>query len=197
MKFDVIIIGGGIAGLTVAEHLQKAGFECALISEGRSIHNVDYRGFTKARGVYLNSDRVVDSLVENDKVLYVRSENMPDEQLRAEYFVLATGKFFGRGIVADMDKVYEPLFGLDVKYLEEREAWFDYNFAAHQPFLDFGVKVDAQYHPFINSKAVTNLFAVGEVVEGCTLAEKDDTKALRAAALEVAKLIIKERDARK
>lgn len=197
MKFDVIVIGGGIAGVTVAENLQSSGFDCALISEGHSIHNVDYRGFIKARGVYLNSDRVVESFIENGRVIYVRSENLPDEQLRAEYFVLATGKFFGRGIVADMDKVYEPVFGLDVQYLEDRGTWFDSNFAAHQPFLDFGVKVDAKHHPFIDSKPVENLFAVGEVVEGCTLAEKDDARAIEAAAFEVTKLIVEERDARK
>ncbi|MCQ2156582.1 MAG: FAD-binding protein [Bacteroidales bacterium] len=160
MKFDVVIIGGGASGM---EALAKySGRRVAVISKGLSIHNVAHPA---TEGVsFFEGDSVTGAELRDGKVIAVTAEKMG--RIEADEFVLATGKYFGGGIVADMTRVYEPVFGLDVEYEQDREKWFKEDFFAPQPFLDFGVKVDSKGHPSIGGVKIANLVATGEVLSG-------------------------------
>lgn len=145
------------------EALKKfGGKKVAVISRGLSIHNVEHPAM---EGVtYFEGDTATGAEVRDGKVVAVTAEKIG--RIEADEFVLATGKYFGGGLVADMEKVYEPVFGLDVEYEQDRDKWFAEDFFAPQPFLDFGVKVDGAFHPFIGGVRVENLTVTGEVLSG-------------------------------
>ena len=98
------------------------------------------------------------------RIAAVRTANLGDEPLAAGLFVLATGKFFSRGLVADMDRVYEPVFGADVDYIPDRTKWYVADFAAPQPFLNFGVRTAPDGRVLFGGIPAENLYAVGRIL---------------------------------
>ena len=163
MKFDTIVIGGGRSGLEAALEALDAGGTCAIVTFGRSTGGVDYRPFTAAGGTLLLGDKVTGAEWDGPRIASLRTANLGSTPLEADNYVLATGKFSGGGLYADMDSVRETVFGLDVRYEEDRSKWFDPDFFARQPFLDFGVATDPDGHPFAGGVKVPNLVAVGRV----------------------------------
>ncbi len=188
MKFDVIVIGGGLAGMTAAAALQGAGLRCAVIAEGLSLHLAPRNEFRKLGGTLLAGDSVNGGVIEDGRLLSVTTEKLGDVTLEADNFVLATGKYFSRGLVADMDKVYEPLFGLDVEYDADRSKWFDKSFAAHQRFLDFGLRTQDGC-ALKDGSPIVNLFPAGEVLAGISSAQEDATEAIKQSALQAVQAI--------
>ena len=175
MKFDAVIIGGGLAGMSIATALQEDGRRCALVSEGLSLHDgVSAARFRAAGGTLLAGDRVTAGTFGNGKLLSVRTEKLGDATLEAPVFVLATGKYFSRGIVADMDSIYEPVFGLDVQFDKDRSAWFSPSFSAPQRFLEFGV-LTKDGCALKDGEKIANLFPAGEVLAGVSCISEGGT----------------------
>ena len=174
--------------MTAATELQKAGFKCAVVAEGLSLHNASRREFVTAGGTLLAGDRVVGGNFGNDRLLSVCTEKLGDVDLEAGSFILATGKYFSKGLVADMDRVYEPLFGLDVQYDEDRSRWFDPSFAAPQKFLEFGLKTQ-DGRALKHGAVIENLYPAGEVLAGVSSAQGDATAKIRESALEAVNAI--------
>lgn len=172
MKFDVVIIGGGWAGRTAAGRLAETGLRVCMVSEGLSlavVHDkapyscladLQNKGVTVLRG-----DRAVEGIIAGDRVSAVLTRNLGKEMpLEADTFILAPGKFFSRGLLSDMTHIWEPVFGADVDYDADRSRWYDPDFSAHQPFLDFGVRTDDAGHIMVSGKPIMNLFATGEIL---------------------------------
>ena len=84
----------------------------------------------------------------------------------ADHFVLASGSFFSKGLIATPEKVSEPVFGADLCYAEGRENWFDKNFWNKQNYISFGAKVNSELKAGIEGKTVENLYAIGSVLGG-------------------------------
>lgn len=184
MRYDVVIIGGGLAGKTAATALQAKGLKCAVVADGLSLRDVDLKEFVAAGGSLFSGDRVVKANVEDGRVLSLVTERLEDELLVADNYILATGKYFSRGIVADMNSVYEPVFGLDVEADEDRSGWFDRDFAADQKFMSFGVRNYGQGRVALEGVVLTNLFAAGEVLAGITGIEADAKEIIVKSALD-------------
>ena len=80
--------------------------------------------------------------------------------------MLATGRFFTKGLVSTMDSIRESVFGTDVLFDEDPSRWCVEDFFAIQPFETFGVKVDEDQHPLKNGKSIVNLLAAGGILAG-------------------------------
>ena len=172
MRFDAVIIGGGYAGCTAAEALLGAGLKVCVVSEGLSLAvsgskapysrlaSIQKRGATVLRG-----DRALSAILEDGRVACVKTRNLgPETMLEADFFILASGKFFSRGLLSDKEHIWEPVFGADVEYGTDRTSWFDDDFSASQPFMGFGVKTDSSARVFVGGKALANLYAAGDIV---------------------------------
>lgn len=169
MKFDCIVIGGGATAARYALEALKEGKSCAVVASGLSLEQVDWASFVRAGGVFLKGDKVVSATLEGSRVQSLRTSNLGDDFLVADTYILATGKYFSGGLVVDMDSIYEPIFGLDLKYDSDREAWFDEDFFAPQPFMSYGVVVDEEGHPSVSGIKIENLIAAGEILASTSL----------------------------
>ena len=122
------------------------------------------RRFEVLGGTFLMGDEVTSAAMHEGIVSSITTRNLDTVRLFADHFILASGGFFSKGLASTPTQVYEPLFGLDISFAEDRNAWYDADFFASQPYMDFGVKTDAELHPFKDGEPVKNLFAIGSVL---------------------------------
>ena len=124
------------------------------------------RRFEVLGGTFLMGDEVTSAALHEGVVSSITTRNLDTARLFADHFILASGGYFSKGLVATPTQVYEPLFGLDIDYPEERKDWYDADFFAQQPFMDFGVKTDASLHAVKDGEPMKNLFCIGSVLGG-------------------------------
>lgn len=117
-------------------------------------------------GTYLLGDTVNSAEMSEDSVLGISTVNFVNIRMKADNYVLASGSFFSKGLIAVPDKVYEPVFGLDVDYSENRAQWCDSRLFAVQNYISFGVGTDSSFRPRKNNVTFNNLYAIGSVLGG-------------------------------
>lgn len=117
-------------------------------------------------GVFMPGDTVLRASIDQQRISGLYTRNHTDIPLRAQQVVLASGSFFSNGLVADLAGIREPVFGLDVFSKAERADWSHPDFFAAQPYLQFGVKTDANLRALKQGEAITNLYAIGAVAGG-------------------------------
>ncbi|WP_407402600.1 anaerobic glycerol-3-phosphate dehydrogenase subunit GlpB [Sodaliphilus sp.] len=122
--------------------------------------------FEALGGTFLNGDKAVKGEISGTKLNSIETEKLVGTRLEADNFVLATGSFMGRGIVSDYEKVYEPVLGADVDFIADRTQWTRDNVWEAQPYMEFGVKTDAQLHVMKQGKPLSNTYAAGQVLSG-------------------------------
>lgn len=122
--------------------------------------------FQMLGGNYLMGDTVVGGNLEGDKLLTVTTAKLGDMPLRANNFVLATGSFVSRGLMANYERVYEPIFDLDVDADGDREQWTRFGIMEPQAYSRYGVATDSGLHCLKHGKPIGNLYAIGSVLSG-------------------------------
>ena len=122
--------------------------------------------FVHLGGTFMLGDTVDCADIENNEVKAVYTTNHADIRLTADHYILATGSFFSRGIIARPDSVYEPIFDLDVFYDADRSKWYDADVFAPQRYMTFGVMTTDSFRALRKGVELTNLHAVGSVLSG-------------------------------
>lgn len=172
MKFDNIIIGGGHSGLQKGMELLSKGETVLAVAKGESSrrfrddsydHLQERKRFTDAGGVFFMGDTVLRGKIEDGILKAVFTANHGKTPMEAKRFWLATGSFFSKGLESSADKVWEPVFGLDLNCEGDHTSWVVPDFYADQPFMHFGVVTDCEGHPRINGEIVSNLYAIGSI----------------------------------
>jgi glycerol-3-phosphate dehydrogenase len=171
-EYDAVIIGGGRAGCSAADALSDAGLRVCVVSEGISLSAsgsdspyARLSALQKKEVTVLRGDRVLSGVVSGNSVESVTTRNLgPSTPLRARIFILAGGKFFARGLMSDKEHVWEPVFNADVFADSDRTRWYDPDFAARQPYMDYGVSTDAEGRVSVGGHFVDNLYAVGDII---------------------------------
>ncbi len=122
--------------------------------------------FMMLGGTYLMGDTAVSGTFEDDRLTAVTTTKLGDMPLRANNFVLATGSFVSRGLRADYERIYEPVFDLDVDADKDRELWTRFNVLEPQAYSRYGVATDTALRCAKQGKPVSNLRAIGSVLSG-------------------------------
>lgn len=148
--------------------------------------------FERNGGRFFLGDNVLEADFNDDgSVKSIATSNFDDIRVYADDFVLATGSFFSKGLIATPEKVYEPVFGADLTYADKRDGWFDRNFWNRQNYISFGAKVSGTLNAFINGKEISNLYAIGSVIGGAnTLYEGCGGGVAIISALKAADIIL-------
>ena len=118
---------------------------------------------------FLMGNPVTGATVKDGRCEGITVCNPPLEtEYRAESFILATGRFLGGGLWADMDRITEPLFHLPVSQPATRGDWFRERFfqvEAH-PIHGAGIVTDQALRP-VNEQGrvlLTNVRVAGSIL---------------------------------
>ena len=122
--------------------------------------------FKMLGGNYLMGDSAVSGQFDGDKLLSVTTAKLGDMPLRANNFVLASGSFISRGLIANYERVYEPVFDLDVDADSDREQWSRFGVLEPQAYSRYGVATDGDLRCLKQGKPIQNLRAIGSVLSG-------------------------------
>lgn len=122
--------------------------------------------FQELGGTYLIGDNVTQGIFEENILTNIKTRNHGDIGFRADNFILASGSFFSKGIVATPEAIIEPTFGLDVDGDDDRSNRFDENIFNDQPFMHYGIKTNEHFQASINGKTIENLYVAGSALGG-------------------------------
>lgn len=122
--------------------------------------------FIRLGGTFMPGDNVIKGDFSKGRVKRIYTVNFGDMPIEAENFVISTGSFFGHGLIATIDRIYEPVFGLDLDAGKGRTEWYDENFYASQPYMGYGVVTDNDFRPSLNGETIENLYATGALLSG-------------------------------
>lgn len=133
---------------------------------GMRLHQALKLRFQQAGGLMMPGDRALDVELVGNKVMGIHTRNHTDIPIRSEQVVIATGSFFNNGLIAEFDRVYEPLMELDMLETLPRNQWTQQNVFAKQAYMRFGVDTNHQLKPMKYGAVLENVYAIGAVLGG-------------------------------
>lgn len=122
--------------------------------------------FHELGGTILVGNKAISGEFKDNKLDSITIQQLPDEKFYADNFILATGSFLSHGIESNYNRIYEPIFDLDVESDLDRKNWTVENVYSTQPYMSYGVKVNNDFKVSKAGKIIKNLYAIGSVICG-------------------------------
>ena len=122
--------------------------------------------FQQNGGVFMLGDNVLRADMKGNRISQIYSFNHGDIPFVGQNFILATGSYFSQGLIASTEKIYEPIFDLDVTFAPNRTQWYNSDVFDAQPYQSFGSKTDNMFRCTREGKIFENLYAAGAILEG-------------------------------
>lgn len=133
---------------------------------GMNIQHKLQHYFVSLGGTFLQGDKVVKGQFDQEKLIQVETNNLAGDPLLASNYVLASGSFISQGLQSNYERVFEPIFDLDVASGETRSDWTCHNVFDAQPYMAYGVVTDNQFRTQKDGKTIENLYAIGQILNG-------------------------------
>jgi glycerol-3-phosphate dehydrogenase subunit B len=122
--------------------------------------------FMDLGGIYMLGDTVNHVDIINDNITSAFTANHGNIPIRGDEFVICSGSFFSQGLIALPDKVIDPICGLDVSYLSNRQEWYTADVFDKQNYQSFGIITDENFHGIKDDKIINNLHVCGASLGG-------------------------------
>ena len=122
--------------------------------------------FQQNGGVFMLGDNVLCADIKENRISQIYSFNHGHIPFVGQNFILATGSYFSQGLIASTEKIYEPIFDLDVTFTPNRTQWYNSDVFDTQPYQSFGIKTDSTFRCTREGKIFENLYAAGAILEG-------------------------------
>lgn len=139
---------------------------------GVRMQNMLQRYYERIGGTFFLGDKVTGGKIEDGRVQWIETANLGDDRLVADDYILATGSLLSEGIKSTPTTFYEPIFGLDIAVPESRSEWYAANFFAPQPYMNFGIATDSDFHPSLSGVQIKNLYVCGATLSDCNPLEE-------------------------
>lgn len=163
---------------------------------GLFIHNALVKRYRALGGLVLTGDTAMDGKIEKGalagccRVTGLSTEKLGPGAICAERYVLCSGSFMNRGLAAEAERIYEPVFAVDLLCSTPR---INMEVFAAQPYMEFGVVTDHSFRALKDAQLVENLWAAGQILAGNNLIKYCNAEGVQMlTALQVADNILKE-----
>jgi glycerol-3-phosphate dehydrogenase subunit B len=107
-------------------------------------------------------------VMQDDNFEFIIGQMSPVLRISAKKTILASGRFFGKGLQADRHTIRETLFDLPVVQPEDRRQWHnkDLLHADGHPINRAGLEVDEHFRPMDKNRHIIhhNLHAIGSIL---------------------------------
>lgn len=148
--------------------------------------------FSALGGIYLLGNTVKGGTIRDGHLIDIETSLLPDERMEAQEFILASGSFQSDGLKSNYERIYEPIFDLDVDADSDRAKWVSPSVFDAQPYMEYGVHTNEHLQVQKGGQTIDNLYAVGSVLSGHNAIKlADGTGVSILTALAAAKDILK------
>lgn len=147
--FEIPTLPPSIPGLRVFNHLKKW-----LIDKGVT---------------FLHGFEVTKTILEGKRCKGIEVLNPPVKNLyEADKFILATGRFIGGGLKAQLNSIVESIFNLPINNVKASDEWFGKSFFDKHSIHMSGISVNSHFQPVYNNGGLLleNVWVCGTIISG-------------------------------